>query len=132
MFVGITEVSIVRVDHVPAPPGAVVGAVVDEDPAVVADLVGGQAGAVGGLVGLEQSCDEVVEFRGGELGDRAGGPVQNRLSADHDGSDGHRNRVRMSATRSPSPGRAPIGRIAARITVLRTMNSDVSFRARSG
>ena len=132
MFVGITEVSIVRVDDVPAPPGAVVGAVVDEDPTVVADLVGGQARAVGGLVGLEHILDEAVEFRGGELGDRAGRPVQNRLSADDDGSDGHRNRVRNRS--HPLVHRRvglPMGRMA-RITVLRTMNSDVSFAARSG
>ena len=54
MFVGIGEVSIVGLMTYPRRLVAVVRAVVDEDPPVVADLVGGQAGAVGGVVGVEQ------------------------------------------------------------------------------
>ncbi len=95
MFVGICGGLDLRVDDVSAASGAVVGAVVDEDPSVVADLWCGQAGAVRGLVGLEHVLDERVEFRCCELGDRAGRPVQHRFAADHDGSDGHRNRVRI-------------------------------------
>ena len=68
-----------------------VGAVEDEDAAVVADLVRGQPDAVGGVHRVEQVVDEGAQRVAAELlgRHRAGRAVQHRFSDDEDGPDGH-------------------------------------------
>ncbi|GGT98793.1 hypothetical protein GCM10010244_25540 [Streptomyces coeruleorubidus] len=63
----------------------VVGAVVDEDPQRLADLVGGEADALGGVHGCEQVLHEAGQF-GAEIGDLRAGCVQERVSVQGEGS----------------------------------------------
>ncbi|GAB7102680.1 hypothetical protein JCM4814A_09940 [Streptomyces phaeofaciens JCM 4814] len=64
----------------------VVGAVVDEDPQRLADLVGGEADTLGGVHRGEQVLDEAGEA-GAEVGDLAAGFPQDGVTEQSEGPD---------------------------------------------
>ena len=116
MVSGLPDVSMHRVDDDAARPIALlVGAVVDEDAQVDADLVGREPDAVGRRHRVEHVRDERAELVV-DLLDTAGGGGENGITDDADGTHGHPSSLRPCRPCPARYRRPPVVRMPLRMT----------------